>query len=1195
LDISEVVENVPAEIEYAAAMKRANQFRSGSVAFAVLISLCWASAAGAQGLSRLLAGGGTPGFCGDGGRAPLSCLLSPTSVALDLLGNRYVADTQNHRVRKITPGNVISTYAGTSSAGFSGDGGPAVRAEFRSPTSVAFDPTTGNVYILDSGNNRIRMVNPAGVVVTVAGDGRTIFAGDGGPATAASISTGGGPAGIFWALSGLYLTDTGNHRVRRISSSFIITTVVGRGTAGFSGDGGQATMASLNQPSGTPALDTVGNLYFADTANHRVRRVTPAGIISTVAGISTGGFTGDGGLATSAALSLPIGVSLDRLGSLYIADSGNHRIRRVLPTGTIQTVVGGGGLLTTDAVLSTEVNLRNPTGVLAAPLALLVADTGNSRMLEVLGAYARPGRVVADPVRLEFQVNAGEELPEPVPLLLYSPELSEFAFGARVSTTSGGNWLSLKPPVGFTPGALGVFVNPARLAVGVYDGTITFVIPQATNSPLTVPVTLKIKNDPPALAVFPDQLNFSAPRGANPPGQVLRIANRGGGILDWTATLVRTAASPLPASAISLSASSGSGSTQVRVSVNSSSLAPGYYQGVISVRASTGETARVPVNLQVTSAAAVLQTSQSGLIFVAVEGSGALPTRNFNVVNGGTGDMSWTVATRSITGGNWLSFSPASGTSTGGQAPPQVVLTANATGLRAGAYHAVLGVTASGAANSPQLVQAVLNVLPPGTIPPPQPSPSGLLFTANAGGASPAAQTVRVFAGGGTAVTFNASITELDDDGWLSVSPTSGTASATAPTEIRVSVDPSGLSSGTYRGLVNVGLSNGSTRSVNVMVVVAPPGTFAASSATLPDDPEAGVGAGFKPAPAAAGADCVPSKLAVVHTGLVGNFASPVGWPIPLVVRVTDDCGASQTNAAVVSTFTNGDPALTMANLKNGQYSATWMPLFSTSPITITSTAVTIGLQQATAQISGTLSANPVPVVYRGGAVQAASFAKGAPLAPGSLFSVFGANLAPGNSQAQTVPLPKELGGLTATLGNFDVPLLYAGSGQFNGQVPAELPANSTAQLVVKLGSAFTVPESINIAAAQPGIFTQNASGTGPGAILDVRFNLVTASNPVPAGDIIQVFGTGFGETNPAVPSGQPAPAAEPLARVTRAVTATVDGISAPVSFAGLAPNFVGLYQVNVQIPSGVRAGEVNLVLIQDGVESNTVTVFVRQ
>ncbi len=1171
-------------------MKRANQFRSGSLVLAVLTCLCWASAAGAQGLSRLLAGGGTPGFCGDGGRSPASCLSLPASVTIDPAGNRYLADTANHRVRKITPGGVISTFAGTSSAGFSGDGGPAVRAEFRSPTSVAFDPTTGNVYIMDSGNNRIRMVNAAGVVVTVAGDGRTTFAGDGGPSSAASINPGGAPAGMFWTPTGLYFTDTNNHRIRRISPSFIITTVAGRGTAGFSGDSGPATMASLNLPAGTPAVDANNNIYFADTANHRVRRITFAGIIFTVAGISTGGFTGDGGPATSAALSLPLGVSLDRLGGLYIADSGNQRIRYVGPLGNISTVAGGGTSSSTDVVLSTDVMLRSPAGVLAAPLSLLVADTGNGRVLEVLGAYARPGRVIADPLRLEFQVNAGDELPEPASLLLYSPELSEFAFGARVSATSGGNWLSLKPAVGFTPGALGVFVNPARLAVGIYDGSITFVVPQATNSPLTVPVTLKIKNDPPALAVFPDQLNFSAPRGSNPPGQVLRIANRGGGTLDWTATLIRAAASPLPASAISLSASSGSGTTQVRVSVNSSSLASGYYQGAIQVRASTGETARVPVNLQVTSAAAVLQTSQSGLIFVAVEGSGALPTRNFNVVNAGTGDMSWTVATQSITGGNWLSLSPASGTSSGGLAPPQVVLTANATGLRAGAYHAVLGVTASGAANSPQLVQAVLNVLPPGTTPPPQPSPSGLLFTANAGGAAPAAQTVRVFAGGGTAVTFNASITELDDDGWLSVNPTNGTASATAPTEIRVSVDPSGLSSGTYRGLVNVGLSNGSTRSVNVMVVVAPPGTFAtAAEAPAEDDVEA------TPQVAAAGADCVPSKLAVVHTGLVGNFASPVGWPIPLVVRVTDDCGANQTNAAVVSTFTNGDPALTMANLKNGQYSATWMPVSSTSPITITSTAVTVGLQQATAQISGTLSANPVPVVYRGGAVQAASFARGAPLAPGSLFSVFGANLAPANSQAQAFPLPKELGGLSATVGNVDVPLLYAGSGQFNGQVPAELPANSTAQLVVKLGGAFTVPESINIAAAQPGIFTQNASGTGPGAILDVRFNLVTASNPVRAGDIIQVFGTGFGETSPAVPSGQPAPAAEPLARVTRPVTGTVDGISAPVSFAGLAPNFVGLYQVNVQIPSGVRAGEVNLVLIQDGVESNTVTVFVRQ
>ena len=186
------------------------------------------------------------------------------------------------------------------------------------------------------------------------------------------------------------------------------------------------------------------------------------------------------------------------------------------------------------------------------------------------------------------------------------------------------------------------------------------------------------------------------------------------------------------------------------------------------------------------------------------------------------------------------------------------------------------------------------------------------------------------------------------------------------------------------------------------------------------------------------------------------------------------------------------------------------------------------------------------------------------------------------------------MGGLSATLGDFDVPLFFTSGGQVNAQVPFELPPDSSAQLVVQVGEAFTVPETINLSAVQPGIFAVNQSGSGPGAILDVNFDLVSSSNPVRAGDVIQVYCTGLGATSPPVSSGEPSPSS-PLATVVTPVTATVDGLSAPVLFNGLAPLFVGLYQVNVQVPAGVGSGEVDLVLTQGGVNSNTVTIFVTQ
>ncbi len=1177
-------------------MKRAKHF----VVPALLAALGgWFGAlpARAQGLVLTLAGNGPAGFCGDGARAANSCLQLPVGITSDSAGNRYIADSSNHRVRKVTPGGIISTFAGNGIAGFSGDGGPAVRASFRFPTSVAFETATGNIYILDAGNNRIRRVTPTGIVTTVAGDGTAGFSGDGGPATAASISTARFAAGITWTLAGLLLTDTGNGRIRRIDPAGRITTIAGAGMSGFRGDGGPAAVALLSEPTGPIAVDPAGNLFFADSGNHRVRRITAAGIISTVAGSGTAGFSGDGGAALSAALNNPLSVALDRLGALYIADTGNSRIRRAPATGVITTIAGGGRLATGEGALSTDLTLREPVGVATDRNTLFIADRGNSRVLMVLGAFARPAEVGVKPAAVEFAVKRGADLPDVEGLVLFSPDLIRFAYGARVSTVSGGDWLSLRPPFGFVPGAIRVFADPTGLAAGTYQGTITLTVPQATNSPLSLPVTLKVTDEPPSLAVHPGQLSFSAVQGSNPPDQVLRIRNEGGGTLGWTAVVLRPVTGTRLTDWLSLSANAGTGSGSIRVTVNTTGLAPGSYQSAIVVRSTTGQTQRVPVNLQVTASGAVLQTSQSGLIFVAVEGSGTLPSRNFNVVNAGGGAMNWTAEIRSISGGSWLALSPASGASTGGQAPPQVVFTANATGLKAGAYHAVVRIAAPGAANSPQFVNAVLNILPPGTTPPPQPSPSGLLFLANAGGAPPAAQTVRVFAGGSATVSFNASIAEVDDDGWLSADPESGTGSAAAATEVSVAVDPSALAAGSYRGLVNFSLSDGSTRSVNVLVVVAPPGTFPASADTPDDNFTASVSetsrASSRMHPAAT-APCSPTKLAVVHTALVSNFSSPVGWPIPLVVSVTDDCGNAQTNAAVVTTFSNGDPAVAMANLKNGQYSGTWTPTASASRVNITSTAVAAGFQQATAQITGGVGANAVPLVFRGGAVHAASFAKGAPLVPGSIVSVFGSNLAAGQFFAETVPLPKELGSLSATMGNTDVPLFFSSSGQVNAQVPFDLPAHSATQLVVKVGNSFTVPETINLAASQPGVFTINQSGSGPGAILDAKFVLVSAQNPAKPGDVIQVFATGLGQTNPVARSGERSPSSPP-ATVVKTVTATVDGINAPVHFAGLAPGFVGLYQVNVQIPAGVKNGEVSLVLKQEDVESNTVTVFVQQ
>ncbi|MEU1631119.1 RICIN domain-containing protein [Streptomyces sp. NPDC020096] len=219
----------------------------------------------------------------------------------------------------------ISTVAGTGTQNFGGDGGPATAAWLNSPFGVAVD-STGTLYICDYGNHRVRKITTDGKISTVAGTGAATFGGDGGPATAAQLYY---PTGVAVDSTGtLYIADQHNHRVRKITTDGKISTVAGTGAATFGGDGGPATAAQLKHPTGV-AVDSTGTLYIADQHNHRVRKITADGKISTVAGTGAATFGGDGGPATAAQLKHPIGLAVDCVDTLYIADHVNHRVRKV--------------------------------------------------------------------------------------------------------------------------------------------------------------------------------------------------------------------------------------------------------------------------------------------------------------------------------------------------------------------------------------------------------------------------------------------------------------------------------------------------------------------------------------------------------------------------------------------------------------------------------------------------------------------------------------------------------------------------------------------------------------------------------------------------------------------------------------------------------------------------------------------------
>ena len=291
-----------------------------------------------NGIITTVAGGqGQAGFAGDGGPATSALLTNPTGIAIDRSGNLYIADRANNRIRLVTASTgIITTIAGSSKTGFTGDGGPAAQATLTLPTGLAFD-SSGNLYIADSNNWAIRKISTSGIITTVAGTGQPGSGGDNGPATKAQLS---GPQGIAVDASGnLYIVDSGNQRIRYVNAAGTIVTIAGSGAAGFSGDGGAAISAQFSSPMGI-ALDASDAVYVADLDNNRIRRFTVGGAINTFAGTTRS--IGDGGPSIQARLNAPWSIAVDSTGNLYIADRSDNRVRKVTPSGTIATLAGNG-------------------------------------------------------------------------------------------------------------------------------------------------------------------------------------------------------------------------------------------------------------------------------------------------------------------------------------------------------------------------------------------------------------------------------------------------------------------------------------------------------------------------------------------------------------------------------------------------------------------------------------------------------------------------------------------------------------------------------------------------------------------------------------------------------------------------------------------------------------------------------------
>lgn len=357
------------------------------------------------------AGNGTAAVSGDGGAATAAGIPGPVGIAVAADGRVVVPEPGQNRVRVISPGGIITTLIGTGVAGFSGDGGPAAVAQLSQPTDAAFD-SAGNIYIADRDNDRIRKVTPAGIISTIAGSGVRGFAGDNGPATGAQLNN---PVGVAADSGGnIYIADAVNVRIRRVDTAGIITTVAGNGTVGVGGNGGLAIAANFVRPDDV-RVDNFGDVVVADSGGHNVRRFTPGGNIGTIAGTGVAGNSGDGGPATLAQIVTPVEVAIDPFNNLYIADSNANRVRRVNTAGIISTIAGTGDKgFAGDGGPAGSAQLSSPSGAsLNSAGDLFIADSGNNRLRVIKNPqpFSPPGV----PTTGRLQVPAGSAACKPIP------------------------------------------------------------------------------------------------------------------------------------------------------------------------------------------------------------------------------------------------------------------------------------------------------------------------------------------------------------------------------------------------------------------------------------------------------------------------------------------------------------------------------------------------------------------------------------------------------------------------------------------------------------------------------------------------------------------------------------------------------------------------------------------------------------
>jgi uncharacterized protein (TIGR03437 family) len=812
-----------------------------------------------NGTITTFAGNGGFSFSGDNGKSTAAALQRPQGVAADSQGNLYIADTLNGRIRKIS-NTIITTVAGTGATSFTGDGGPATSADLFSPTSVAVD-AVGNLYIADTGNARVRRVS-GGTITTIAGNGNMDSSGDGGSATNASVV----PSAIAVDTSGnLFIADAMNNNVRRVSNGVITLIAGGNPNGGFGGDGGDAKSASLNGPSGI-AVDTIGNIFIADTNNGRIRKVS-SGTITTVAGNGGSTFTSDGGPPTGASLNYPNSVAVDAAGDLYIGDTLNNRVRRI-SNGVITTFAGNGtAKLSGDGGPAIAASLSGPQALTVDPLGnLYIADTGNDRVRKVLSnspTYQLSSTAVS--------LTALEGGAAAIGSVKLSPSVT---VPLNFTTFTSANWLTVNPAGGTMPISLQIVADPSGLGPGMNTGTITITAPDASPASQTITVTFTVSPSVPAmLSSGSANLGFSFTKGAAPSTQQLILTNTGSGSIRYSAaanpsTSTWLGVSPANGSVTSLAP------VPLSVTVTPGNMTAGTYSASIVITSpDNGQQISIPVTLAISAPPQKILLSQFGFTFTAVaQGASVLPPQALGILNAGSGVLNYNVqATAAAPTSGWLSVSSASGTVTRPFLDVSYVnVIVNPQGLAPGTYFGKIQVTSAAASNSPQTAVVVLNVLQPGSNPAPDVQPTGLVFT-GAIGASPSSQNVAVANLTSTPILFGSSVSYVGAKDWIAYKPTDASISPNAPVSIVVQPDFSNLGVGPHRATLTLTFGDGSYQAIRILAVVAPAGSSVSTpSITGLDDGERFTSSNCAPT------TLLPLFTQVGGSNVTGGFPSPI-------------------------------------------------------------------------------------------------------------------------------------------------------------------------------------------------------------------------------------------------------------------------------------------------------------------------------